>query len=93
MSNTTGVTCGAGPFGAPDITPSFLWGLCCLVFIFQSGVLHTIVWLFVFFLFSHAVVSLFSIYEFECPSGIFRPSLNLFGYLLFSLFYILAFIS
>ena len=27
---------------------------------------------FVFFFFSHGVVSLFSIYEFECPSGIFH---------------------
>ena len=31
--------------------------------------------LFAFFFFSHGIVSLFSIYEFECPSGIFRPSL------------------
>ena len=27
-----------------------------------------------FFIFSHGVVSLFSIYEFDCPSDIFRPS-------------------
>ena len=27
-----------------------------------------------FFIFNHDVVSLFSIYEFDCPSGIFRPS-------------------
>ena len=25
-------------------------------------------------MFSHGVVSLFSVYEFDCPSGIFRPS-------------------
>ena len=35
----------------------------------------TIVCLFVFFIFSHGVVSLFSIYEFDCHSGIFRPSI------------------
>ena len=34
----------------------------------------TIVCLFVFFTFSHGVVSLFSICEFDCPSGIFLPS-------------------
>ena len=34
----------------------------------------TIVCLFVFFIFSHGVVSLFYIYEFDCPFGIFRPS-------------------
>ena len=35
----------------------------------------TIVCLFVFFIFSLGVVSLFSIYEFDCPFGIFRPSI------------------
>ena len=35
----------------------------------------TIVCLFDLFIFSHGVVSLFSIYEIDCPSGIFRPSL------------------
>ena len=34
--------------------------------------MSTIVCLFV--IFSHVVVSLFSIYEFDCPSVIFRPS-------------------
>ena len=34
-----------------------------------------------FFICSHGVVSLFSIYEFDCPSGTFRPS---FKYLLFA---------
>ena len=29
--------------------------------------------LFVFFIYSHGVVNLFSFYEFDCPSGIFRP--------------------
>ena len=50
------------------------WGSCCLFFSFLCCVMHTIFCLFVFFIFSHAVVSLFSIYEFECPSGNFRPS-------------------
>ena len=77
MSNTTGATCGAGsayPSGAPEITPSLWWGSCCLLFGFLCCVVCTIVCLFVFFIFSHGVVSLFSIYEFDCPYGIFRPS-------------------
>ena len=32
----------------------------------------TIVFCFVFFISSHVVVSLFSLYEFDCPSGVFR---------------------
>ena len=36
----------------------------------------TIVCQFVVSMFSHGVVSLFSIYKFECPSGIFRPAFN-----------------
>ena len=36
-----------------------------------------IVCLFVFFIFRHGVVSLFSIYEFDCLFGIFRPSLRI----------------
>ena len=35
----------------------------------------SIVCLFVFFIFSHGVVRIFSIYVFDCPSGIFRSSL------------------
>ena len=35
---------------------------------------HVYYCLFVLFSFSHGVVSLFSIYQFDCPSGIFRPS-------------------
>ena len=76
-STLTGATCGAGsayPSGAPEITPSFWWGSCCLFFSFLCCVMCTIVCLFVFFIFSLVVVSLFSIYEFDCPSGIFRPS-------------------
>ena len=33
-----------------------------------------IICLFDFFFFSHGVFGLFSIYEFDCPSGIFRSS-------------------
>ena len=40
----------------------------------------TIVCLFVFFIFNHGVVSLFSIYEFDCTFGIFRPSLDAMRY-------------
>ena len=43
-----------------------LFFLCC--------VLCTIVCLFDFFFFSHGVVISFSIYDVECPSGIFRLS-------------------
>ena len=43
-------------------------GAYSLIFYVVSCVL-----LFVFFIFSHGVVSLFSIYEFDCPSGIFCP--------------------
>ena len=45
---------------------------CFLGISFLSCVLCTIICLFFFFLFfSHSVVSLFSIYEFDLPSGIF----------------------
>ena len=54
--------------------PSFWRGSCCLFFSFLCCIICTIVCLFVLFIFSHDVVSLFSIYEFDCPSGIFRPS-------------------
>ena len=40
-------------------------------FVLLSGTTNC---LFVFLFISHGVVSLFSIYEFDCPSGIFRPS-------------------
>ena len=55
-------------------SPSFWWGSCCLVFSFLGCVLCTIVCLFVFFFSHHDFVTLFLVYEFECPSGIFRPS-------------------
>ena len=50
ISNTTGATCGAGsayPSGAPEITPSFWWGSCCLYFSLLCCVMCTIVCLFV----------------------------------------------
>ena len=78
MSNTTGATCGARsayPSRESEMTPICLWGSCCLLFSFLCCVLWTIICLFVFFLFSHGVVSFYYIYEFGCPSGIFRPSL------------------
>ena len=77
MCNTTGATCETGsayPSGASEITPSFWWGSCCLFFSFLCCVMCIVVCLFVFFIFSHGVVSLFSIYQFDCTSGIFRPS-------------------
>ena len=77
ISNTTGAKCAAGSAyhsGAPEITPSFWWGSCCLFFSFLCCVMCTIVCLFVIFIFSHGVFSLSSIYEFDCPFGIFRPS-------------------
>ena len=77
MSNTTGAICGARsayPSGASEITPCFWLGWCCSVFVFLCCFLCTIICLFVFFIFSNGVVSLFSIYEFDCSSGIFRPS-------------------
>ena len=48
----------------------FWWGLCCLFFSFLSCILCSIVCLIVFVYFSHGVVRLFSIFEFECSSGI-----------------------
>ena len=62
----------------PEITPSFWWGSRCLFFSFSTLCHGTIVCLFVLFIFSHGVVSLFSIYEFDSPFGIFRPSLSSF---------------
>ena len=73
------LTCGAGsayPPGAPEIIPSFWWGSCCLFFSFLCCFMCTNVCIFVFFIFSHDIVSLFSIYEFDCPSGIFRLSFS-----------------
>ena len=49
MSNTAGNTCGAGSAyfsRAPEITPRFWWGSCCLVFNFLCRFLCTIIWLF-----------------------------------------------
>ena len=56
------------------LPPVFGWGSCCLVFRFLCCVLYTIICLFAFLFFSHGVVSLFSIFEFDCSSVIFRPS-------------------
>ena len=79
MSNTTGATYGAGsvyPSGPPEITPKFWWGSCCSVFSFLCCFLCTIIFLFVFFIYIHGVVSLFSIFEFHRSSGIFRSSFH-----------------
>ena len=53
---------------------SFWWGSCWSVFSFLCCFLWTIIFLFAFFIFSHGVVTLFSIYEFDFSFGIFRPS-------------------
>ena len=74
-SNTTGATCGTGSAyhsGAPEI-PNFRWGSFCADFGFVV-VLWTVVCLFVLFVLSHVVFSLFSTNEFECPFGIIRLS-------------------
>ena len=77
-SKTTGATCGAGsayPPGAPAIIPSFRWGSCFLIYSFLCCVFVCYYYSSVcIFNFSHGVVTLFSIYEFDSPSGIFRPS-------------------
>ena len=59
---------------ATEINPSFWLGSCCLFFSCLCCVMCTIVCLFVFFILRHDVVSLFWIYEFHCPSGMFHPS-------------------
>ena len=56
----------------------FWWGSCCLLFSFLCCVLCSIVCLFVFLSLSHVIVSLFSIYEFDCPFGIFRASFEIY---------------
>ena len=58
---------------APEIKPSFWWSSCCLVFSFLCCVMCAIICLFVFFIFSHGVVSLYSIYEFDSPSVFISP--------------------
>ena len=79
---TTYIAGSVYPSVVPEITLSFWWGSCCLFFSFLCCVMCTIVCLFVLFIFSHGVVSLFSIYEFDCPSDIFRPSsMNILLYL------------
>ena len=63
------------PFRSTRDQPLVLGGVLIdysLVFYVVSYVL-----LFVLFIFSQGVVSLFSIYEFDCPSGIFRPFFNI----------------
>ena len=59
-------------------TPSFWRGSCCLFFSFLCCVMCTICLFvclsFLFLAMALSVVSWFSIYEFDCPSGIFRPS-------------------
>ena len=45
-NNMTGVY----PSGGPEFTPSFQWGLCCLVFSFLCSALQIVVCLFVLFL-------------------------------------------
>ena len=53
--------------------------LVCLLLDFNFFVLCLLYYyLFVCLFFSHDVVSLFSISGFDCPSGIFRPSLSIF---------------
>ena len=61
ISNTTGATCGAESAytsGALEITPSFLVGFVLFILWF-SVLCHVCCCLFVFFIFSHGVVSLF----------------------------------
>ena len=56
LSNTAGATCGAGnayPFGAPELTPSFLVGSVLLSLQLQCCVSLIVVGLFVFFLFHY----------------------------------------
>ena len=43
-------------------------------FVLLTCVLYTFICLYAFLFVSHGVVSLMSFYEFDCPSGIFRPS-------------------
>ena len=49
----------------PPIVNKSLVSMLCLLYYYLSVCL---------FIFSHVVVSLFSFYEFDSPSGIFRPS-------------------
>lgn len=58
--------------------PSYWW-VSCLFFCFLCCIFCTLLCLFVFFLFNHSVVILFSIFVFECPSGIFAPLLYSFS--------------
>ena len=52
----------------------FWWGSCSSIFSSLCCFLFTFICLFHFFISRHGVVRLFSINEFDCPSGIFRPS-------------------
>ena len=63
------------PFRSTRDQPQFFVRLVLrAVFGFICCFLCTIICLFVFLIFSHGVVSLFSIYELDCSSGIFHPS-------------------
>ena len=75
ISNTTGATCGAGaanPSGAPEITPSFWWGLC-LVFSFLCCFFCTIICLFVFLFLTMALLVYFLSMSLALPLVSFVP--------------------
>ena len=55
------------------ISPQVFGGSCCLVFIFLCCVMFIIICMFVVLIFTNGVVSIF-IYEFDCASYLFRPS-------------------
>ena len=79
-----GATCGAGsayPSGAPEITPRFWWDSCCLFFSFLCCIMCTIGCLFVFFIFSHGVVSLFRFMSLTVPLVSFVPLLLQYDYI------------
>ena len=52
----------------------FWWDSCCLVFSFLCCLLYTYIFCLSFSFLTMSLLKLFSIYEFECPSGIFRPT-------------------
>ena len=73
-----GVTCGAGsayPSGAPEITSSFWWVSCCLVFSFHVVVFVLLVVCFFFFL-AMALSVYFRFMSLTVPLIPFAPLLN-----------------
>ena len=82
MPSPTDATCEVGsayPSVAPEITPSFYWGSCCVVFSFLCCVFCTIIYMFVFLFLAMALSVYFLSMRLTVPLVSFVPLLSLKG--------------